>query len=142
MAARQQKRLTKEMKDFENDPVEGVAIELEHDNIVHWNVAIMGPEGSYYEGGKFVINIDFSDNYPFKCPVIKFKTKIYHPNVKESSGEICDQAIKNTWVPTLNANYLIKMLKELIENPSTDAPMEADTAAVFMQDNAKFKATA
>ena len=142
MAARQQKRLTKEMKDFENDPVEGVAIELEHDNIVHWNVAIMGPEGSYYEGGKFVINIDFSDNYPFKCPVMKFKTKIYHPNVKESSGEICDQAIKNTWVPTLNANYLIKMLKELIENPSTDAPMEADTAAVFMQDNAKFKATA
>ena len=93
-------------------------------------------------GGKFVINIDFSDNYPFKCPVMKFKTKIYHPNVKESSGEICDQAIKNTWVPTLNANYLIKMLKELIENPSTDAPMEADTAAVFMQDNAKFKATA
>ena len=142
MAARQQKRLTKEMKTFEDDPVEGVAIELEHDNIVHWNVAIMGPEGSYYEGGKFVINIDFSDNYPFKCPVMKFKTKIYHPNVKESSGEICDQAIKNTWVPTLNANYLIKMLKELIENPSTDAPMEADTAAVFMQDNAKFKATA
>ena len=86
--------------------------------------------------------VDFSDNYPFKCPVMKFKTKIYHPNVKESSGEICDQAIKNTWVPTLNANYLIKMLKELIENPSTDAPMEADTAAVFMQDNAKFKATA
>ena len=136
MAARQQKRLTKELKEFENDPVEGVAIELEHDNIVHWNVAIMGPEGSYYEGGKFIVNIDFSDNYPFKCPVMKFKTKIYHPNVKESSGEICDQAIKNTWVPTLNANYLIKMLKELIENPSTDAPMEAETAAVFMQNNA------
>ena len=89
MAARQQKRLTKEMKDFENDPVEGVAIELEHDNIVHWNVAIMGPEGSYYEGGKFVINIDFSDNYPFKCPKMQFITKIYHPNIKTDNGEIC-----------------------------------------------------
>ena len=102
----------------------------------------MGPEGSHYEGGKFVISVDFSDNYPFKCPVMKFKTKIYHPNVKTETGEICDQAIKNSWVPTLNANYIIKMLKELIENPSTEAPMEAEIAAVFMQDSAKFKATA
>ena len=83
---------------------------------------IDGPAGTPYEGGKFVVNIDFSDNYPFKCPAMKFKTKIYHPNIKDGTGEICDAAIKNTWVPTLNANYIIKMLKELIENPNGESP--------------------
>ena len=54
--------------------------------------------------------------------MMKFKTKIYHPNIKDGTGEICDAAIKNTWVPTLNANYIIKMLKELIENPNGESP--------------------
>ena len=79
---------------------------------------LKGPADSLYAGGKFVVNIDFSDNYPFKCPNMKFVTKIYHPNVKTETGEICAEAIKNSWVPTLNANYIIRMLQELIENPS------------------------
>ena len=107
---------------MQEDPIPGAEITLVNDNIVVWDVIIDGPEGTPYEGGKFVVNIDFSDNYPFKCPAMKFKTKIYHPNIKDGTGEICDAAIKNTWVPTLNANYIIKMLKELIENPNGESP--------------------
>ena len=80
------------------------------DQITNWNVILLGPADSPYTGGKFIVNIDFSDNYPFKCPNMKFVTKIYHPNVKTETGEICAEAIKNSWVPTLNANYIIRML--------------------------------
>ena len=114
MAARQHKRLAKELGDASNDPIKGVEIKIVNDQITNWDVVIDGPEGTPYQGGKFVVNIDFNDNYPFKCPNMKFKTKIYHPNVKDGTGEICAEAIKNSWVPTLNANYLIKMLIELI----------------------------
>jgi len=58
-----------------------------------WNVSIPGPKGSPYEGGKFVVNLDYTDNYPFKCPKIKFVTKIYHPNIKTEEGEICAESI-------------------------------------------------
>ena len=68
MAARQSKRLSKEMKDLNNDPIPGVEIKIIDDNITMWNVVIDGPEDSPYAGGKFVVKIDFSDNYPFKCP--------------------------------------------------------------------------
>ena len=77
------------MNDFNNSPMEGVTIDLVGENVVNWNVHLEGPAGSPYEGGRFTVSIDFSDNYPFKCPKVQFVTKIYHPNVKTDTGEIC-----------------------------------------------------
>ena len=91
--AKQQKRLSKEMQDLNASPLEGVAIDLVSDQLTHWNVHITGPEDTPYAGGRFTVSIDFSDNYPFKCPKVQFVTKIYHPNIKTETGEICAQAI-------------------------------------------------
>ena len=96
MAARAHKRLTKEMGDVKNcqdAELQGVEINLVNDDMAKWNVSIPGPKGSPYEGGKFVVNLDYTDNYPFKCPKIKFVTKIYHPNIKTEEGEICAESI-------------------------------------------------
>ena len=139
MAARQQKRLSKEMNDLNSSPIEGVTMDIVQDQITNWNVHIQGPAGTPYEGGKFTANIDFSDNYPFKCPKVQFVTKIYHPNVKTDTGEICAQALQNSWVPTLNAQYIIKMLMELITNPNSDNPMEAEISRVLMTNPSKFR---
>ena len=79
MAAKQHKRLSKELENFGKEPLEGVTIDLVADNMVNWNVHLNGPKDTPYAGGKFTVNIDFSDNYPFKCPKIQFVTKIYHP---------------------------------------------------------------
>jgi ubiquitin-protein ligase len=42
---------------------------------------ILGPEESAYAGGVFLIDIKLSTEYPWKAPVVKFKTPIYHPNI-------------------------------------------------------------
>ena len=72
-----------------------------------WIVTLPGPEGTVYEGGKFEVEIDFRDSYPFKCPNITFVTKIYHPNIS-NKGEICAEKVKNAWVPTLNAKFVVE----------------------------------
>ena len=138
-AARQQKRLIKEFNDFTKAPIAGVEIEKKNDSLLQWNVAIMGPEGSFYEGGRFIIEIDFSDNYPFKCPKMRFVTQIWHPNVKTDTGEICAQAIQNAWVPTLNSQFLINTMVELIKNPNNDSPMEAEIARTMNENPDQFK---
>ena len=138
MAARSQKRLTKELGDLNGGGIEGVTIDLVTDQITNWNVHIMGPDDSPYKGGKFTVNIDFSDNYPFKCPKMIFVTKIYHPNIKLDTGEICAEAIKNSWVPTLNAEYIIKMLIELIGNPNPENPQEAEIARECLMSKGTF----
>ncbi len=111
--------------------IEGVSITLVGDNLTNWNATVIGPADTPYEGGKFIVNIDFSDNYPFKAPKVHFKTKIFHPNIKQDTGEICAQAIENNWVPTLNARYVIESLVTLLKNPNADHPLEAEIAEVF-----------
>ena len=58
------------------------------------------------------------------------------------TGEICAEAIKNSWVPTLNADFIIKMLIELIATPNPESPQDAETARQYMMDKAGFNATA
>jgi ubiquitin-protein ligase len=55
-------------------------------------------------------------------------TKIFHPNVKQDTGEICAQAIENAWVPTLNAKFVIESLITLMKSPNVDNPLEAEIA--------------
>ena len=128
-------RLNKELQDLNNNnPIEGVSIALVGDNLTNWNATIIGPQDTPYEGGKFIVNIDFSDNYPFKAPKVHFKTKIFHPNIKQDTGEICAQAIENNWVPTLNAKFVIESLVTLMKNPNADHPLEAEIAEIFQKD--------
>ncbi len=141
MAARQQKRLQKELNDLSNSPIEGVTIDLLQDSVTNWAVHIQGPSGTGYEGGKFTISIDFSDNYPFKCPKVQFVTKIYHPNIKTDTGEICAQALQNNWVPTLNANYIIRAMIELMTSPSSENPMETEVARLMQSNSSKYMET-
>lgn len=122
--------------------VEGVSIALVGDSLTNWNATIIGPQDTPYEGGKFVVNIDFSDNYPFKAPKVLFKTKIFHPNVKQDTGEICAQAIENAWVPTLNAKFVIESLITLMKSPNVDNPLEAEIAQLYSKDYNGFKAKA
>ncbi len=77
------------------------------------------------------MNVDFSDGYPFKAPKVLFKTKIYHPNIKQDTGEICTQAIEQQWVPTLNAKFVIESLVTLLKSPNADNPLEPEIAQQF-----------
>ena len=78
------------MNDLTNSPVQGTTIAMPDQNVASlWHVTFQGPEGTPFAGGNFVVEVDFSDNYPFKCPKVKFITKIYHPGVSRDKGEIC-----------------------------------------------------
>ena len=60
-----------------------------------------GPKNTPYENGIFLLCMDMTDNYPFKPPKARFQTKVYHPNIKLDTGEICDQVFTNDWKPTM-----------------------------------------
>ena len=89
-----------------------------------------------------MLQLDFSDNYPFKSPKIKFVTKIYHPNIRQENGEICDELIKNPWKPTMTARNVIQTLVKLIENPDLESPIEQEIAKEMKENKKAYKSKA
>lgn len=81
---------------------------MSEEKIDYWIANLIGrvrykshlQEDSVYAGGVFKIELDFSEKYPFKPPKIKVLTKIYHPNIKQDTGEICTKMIDDKWAPT------------------------------------------
>ena len=62
-----------------------------------WLMLMKAPDDSDYKGGKYLIEVEFVNNYPYKNPKFTFKIPIYHCNVKDD-GE-------------LNVNWLMKGMK-------------------------------
>ncbi|RYY84235.1 hypothetical protein EON63_09685 [archaeon] len=74
------KRLHKEASQAAAQSDESVVLKPK-DNIFEWEATIRGPSDSFYEGYSFDLIIHVPTEYPMIPPVIKFKTKIFHPNV-------------------------------------------------------------
>ena len=117
-----------ELGDLTRAPIAGVVIEPTENDVMIWNIHIDGPEGTPFIGGVFTVNLDFTDNYPFKPPKIHFVTKIYHPGVKTDTGEICTQAIDQNWVPTLNAKFVIEAILTVMKTPNAENAQEISIA--------------
>ena len=63
-------------------------------DILNWEVVIPGKEGTIWQGARIPMTMQFSEDYPNKPPVCKFKLipgtnkPLFHPNVYPS-GKIC-----------------------------------------------------
>ena len=122
------KRITREMNEMTNKPVDGCSAGPENDsNLYEWQATVSGPIGSPYEGGTFFLKIIFPNDYPFKPPKINFQTKIYHPNIN-SKGEICLDILKDSWAPAHTISSVLVSLQALFESPNIDDPLEAEIA--------------
>jgi ubiquitin-conjugating enzyme E2 A len=46
-----------------------------------WQAVIFGPDDTPWEGGTFKLLLEFTEDYPNKPPVVRFLSKLFHPNV-------------------------------------------------------------
>ena len=132
------RRLNKELYDLQTNPLDFCSAGPVGDDIMHWNALVMGPQDTPYSGGIFSIDIKFAAEYPFKPPTVKFITKIYHPNVNLSGGEICKDLINNNWGPTLNARYVLTTMRNLMIDPSLETPLNTEAGALYNENRNKY----
>ena len=57
----------------------------DNNNFYTWRVSMVGPRDTPYKDGLFTIIIIFPHDYPIHGPEFKFKNKIYHLNVDQTS---------------------------------------------------------
>jgi len=51
------------------------------DDLMHWRAVVQPPATGVYGGGRFELEIAVPDTYPIKPPSMRFRTRIFHPNV-------------------------------------------------------------
>ena len=137
------KRLRKEYEHLRDNPFEnfGSAGPITETDIHHWVATINGPENSPYEGGVFSLEIDFPDKYPFRPPVIRFTTKIFHPNVN-LDGDICVDTIDRMWNPAVVVPNLVMAVHSMLADPYRGYSTNIDVTKMYKSDRENFNMVA
>lgn len=95
-------------------------------NLYEWKAVIKGPADTPYEGGKWQLNIKCRRTYPIDPPSITFVTKVFHPNVNFSTGELCMDILKSNWSPAWTLQSLCRAIIFLFSEPNADSPLNCD----------------
>ncbi|KAG2625795.1 hypothetical protein PVAP13_3KG299400 [Panicum virgatum] len=75
------RRIIKETQRLLSEPAPGISASPSEENMRYFNVMILGPAQSPYEGGVFKLELFLPEEYPMAAPKVRFLTKIYHPNI-------------------------------------------------------------
>jgi ubiquitin-conjugating enzyme (huntingtin interacting protein 2) len=89
MASNRARRIAKEIADIHGDPHSQVTAEpVGGEDLTHLRGSFHGPPGTPYEGGRYSVDIRIPNEYPFRPPIMKFETKVWHPNVSSQTVSI------------------------------------------------------
>ena len=55
-------------------------------------------------------------------PKMRFRSKVWHPNVSSANGAICLDILKDQWSPALTLKTALLSLQALLSSPQPDDP--------------------
>eukprot|EP00009_Paramoeba_aestuarina_P002312 CAMPEP_0201522246 /NCGR_PEP_ID=MMETSP0161_2-20130828/16580_1 /ASSEMBLY_ACC=CAM_ASM_000251 /TAXON_ID=180227 /ORGANISM="Neoparamoeba aestuarina, Strain SoJaBio B1-5/56/2" /LENGTH=169 /DNA_ID=CAMNT_0047921029 /DNA_START=19 /DNA_END=528 /DNA_ORIENTATION=+ len=144
--------LAKQLKEVKKSPVEGFSAGLVDDSdIFKWQIMIIGPPDTLYEGGFFKAVLEFPKTYPNYPPTLTFLTKMWHPNVY-ADGKVCisilhppgedqygyEQASER-WSPVQTVESIMLSVISMLSDFNLESPANIDSAKQYKEDLPGFK---
>ncbi|KAH0557381.1 ubiquitin-conjugating enzyme E2 G1 [Cotesia glomerata] len=144
--------LRKQLAELNKNPVEGFSAGLIDDNdIYRWEVLIIGPPDTLYEGGFFKAHLQFPKEYPLRPPRMKFITEIWHPNI-EKNGDVCISILhepgddkwgyekaSERWLPVHTVETILISVISMLADPNDESPANVDAAKEWRESYSEFK---
>eukprot|EP01100_Stratorugosa_tubuloviscum_P011933 TRINITY_DN5441_c1_g1_i3.p1 TRINITY_DN5441_c1_g1~~TRINITY_DN5441_c1_g1_i3.p1 ORF type:complete len:168 (-),score=63.77 TRINITY_DN5441_c1_g1_i3:272-775(-) len=143
--------LSKQLRELNSSQTEGFSAGIVDDNIFIWDILIIGPTDTLYEGGMFKARLTFPIDYPNLPPKLSFLTRIWHPNVHEN-GDVCIsilhppgedrygyESASERWLPIHTVETIIISVISMLSDPNPDSPANIDAAKQWRDDRAEFK---
>jgi len=94
------KRMFFELRNIRTGNVPFVTAVPKGDSLDKVLASVEGPPETPYAGGVFWITVRLSQNYPLGPPLMRFHTKVYHPNISPQ-GQICAD-YREKWMSLLS----------------------------------------
>ncbi|KAF2425806.1 hypothetical protein EJ08DRAFT_651961 [Tothia fuscella] len=140
MSSHRTRRINKEIADIANDPHSRVTVEpIKDEDLTHLRGHFEGPPDTPYEGGKYSIDIKIPGDYPFRPPIMRFETKVWHPNISSQTGAICLDTLSSAWSPVLTIKSALISLQSLLSTPEPKDPQDAMVATMLIKSPAEFQ---
>ncbi len=79
---------------------------------------------------RFQINSGLGE-FPLNPPLVRFVSKIWHPNIGEKEGTICVDILDNDWTSTTSFHNIFLSIIILLENPNLDSPQNINAKQDF-----------
>lgn len=151
MSTASSKLLQNQFKKIQSEPVEGIAVELNNDNLYEWKVFIEGPKDTFYEGGIFQLLMKFPVDYPMVPPVVTFTSEFWHPNVY-TDGKVCISILhppghdemsgelpEERWLPTQTVTTILLSIISLLSAPNISSPANVDASVEWRKDKEVYR---
>jgi len=145
--------LRRQLNELNKNPIDLVSVGLVDDNNLHdWELLLMGPDGTYYEGGFFKARLVFPPDFPNMPPTMTFISEMWHPNVYED-GRVCisilhppgedelnsQESADERWRPILGVEQILVSVISMLSDPNDESPANLDAAVMWRNDRAAFK---
>ncbi|RPA82798.1 hypothetical protein BJ508DRAFT_413960 [Ascobolus immersus RN42] len=134
------RRILRELEDMAKDKTSGMqATVVDPSDYTHLEGEFLGPPGTPYEGGRYLIDITLPANYPFLPPKMYFKTKVWHPNISSQTGAICLDTLSQKWSPVLTIKTALLSLQSLLDAPEPSDPQDAQVANMMINNPTEYR---
>jgi len=146
--------LRRQLAELTKHPVEGFSAGLvDENNLYEWEIMIIGPADTLYEGGFFKARLTFPPEFPDLPPKMRFITPMWHPNIYPN-GDVCISILHapgddqygyedagERWMPVHSIESILLSVISLLssEKPNLDSPANVDAAKEVRTDFAVYK---
>ena len=138
MTTSARRRLMRDFKRMQEDPPVGVSGAPAENDIMKWNAVIFGPSDTPFDEGTFNLTLEFSEDYPNKSPVVKFQSKMFHPNIY-SDGSICLDILQSRWSPTYDVSAILTSIQSLLSDPNPNSPANSLAAQLYKENKREYE---
>lgn len=125
---------------------------IDDEDLYKWEVFVVGPPDTHYEGGFFKAHLIFPKEYPQKPPKMRFISELWHPNVHKD-GEVCISILhepgedkygyekaSERWLPIHTVETILISVISMLADPNDESPANVDAAKDWREDyNGAFK---
>lgn len=146
--------LRRQLQELTKKPVEGFSAGLvDESNLYEWEILIIGPTDTLYEGGFFKARLSFPPEYPLLPPKMRFITPMWHPNIY-ADGVVCISILHapgedqygyedagERWLPVHTVETILVSVISLLssDKPNLDSPANVDAAKEIRTDFEGYK---
>eukprot|EP00538_Stauroneis_constricta_P002410 CAMPEP_0119555556 /NCGR_PEP_ID=MMETSP1352-20130426/7723_1 /TAXON_ID=265584 /ORGANISM="Stauroneis constricta, Strain CCMP1120" /LENGTH=478 /DNA_ID=CAMNT_0007602339 /DNA_START=40 /DNA_END=1477 /DNA_ORIENTATION=- len=145
--------LRRQLNDLAKNPIDLVSVGLADDsNLYEWEILVMGPDGTHYEGGFFKARLVFPPDFPNMPPTMTFVSEMWHPNVYQD-GRVCisilhppgedefnsQESADERWRPILGVEQILISVISMLSDPNDESPANLDAAVMWRNDRPAFK---